>query len=29
VVKPIGLPELVNAVVLMRAYWLDLVEAPE
>ena len=28
-VKPIGLPELVNAVVLMRAYWLDLVEAPE
>jgi two-component system response regulator len=29
VVKPVGLPELVSAVVLMRAYWLDLVEAPE
>jgi two-component system response regulator len=28
-VKPIGLPELVDAVALMRAYWLGLVEAPE
>jgi CheY-like chemotaxis protein len=29
VVKPMGLPELVNAVALMRGYWLGLVEAPE
>jgi len=29
VVKPIGLPELVSAVSLMRAYWLGLIEAPE
>jgi len=29
VVKPIGLPELVRAVTLIRTYWLGLVEAPE
>jgi CheY-like chemotaxis protein len=29
VVKPIGLPELVSAVALMRAYWLGLIEVPE
>jgi len=29
VVKPIGLPELVSAVALMRAYWLGLIEGPE
>jgi two-component system response regulator len=29
VVKPIGLPELVSAVALLRAYWLDLIEVPE
>jgi CheY-like chemotaxis protein len=29
VVKPIGLPELVSAVALMRAYWMGLIEAPE
>jgi CheY-like chemotaxis protein len=28
-VKPIGLPALVDAVARMRAYWLELVEAPE
>jgi two-component system response regulator len=29
VVKPAGLPELVSAVTLIRAYWLELIEAPE
>ena len=29
VVKPVGLPELVNAVTLIRTYWLELIEAPE
>jgi CheY-like chemotaxis protein len=29
VVKPIGLPELVSAVTLIRTYWLGLIEAPE
>ena len=30
VVKPIGLPELVDAVALMRAYWLGpMIEAPQ
>jgi CheY-like chemotaxis protein len=29
VVKPIGLPELVSAVKLIRAYWLELIEVPE
>jgi CheY-like chemotaxis protein len=29
VVKPVGLPELVSAVTLMRTYWLGLIEVPE
>jgi CheY-like chemotaxis protein len=30
VIKPIGMPELVDAVALLRAYWLGLtIEAPE
>jgi two-component system response regulator len=29
VVKPVGLPELVSAVTLLRAYWLGLSEVPE
>jgi CheY-like chemotaxis protein len=29
VVKPLGLPELVDAVSLMRAYWLQLIEVPK
>jgi CheY-like chemotaxis protein len=29
VVKPLGLPELVSAVTLIRTYWLGLIEAPE
>ncbi len=28
VVKPVGLPELVQAVNLMRTYWLGLIEVP-
>ena len=28
VVKPVGLPELVHAVNLMRTYWLGLIEVP-
>ena len=29
VVKPVGLPELVQAVNLMRTYWLGLIEVPK
>src|SRR5450756_2336891 len=29
VVKPVGLPELVHAVTLIRTYWLGLVEVPK
>ena len=29
VVKPVGLPELVHAVTLMRSYWLGLIEVPK
>ena len=29
VVKPVGLPELVQAVNLMRTYWLGLIEMPK
>jgi CheY-like chemotaxis protein len=29
VVKPVGLPELVSAVTLIRTYWLGLIEVPE
>jgi CheY-like chemotaxis protein len=29
VVKPVGLPELVAAVNLMRTYWLGLIEVPK
>ena len=29
VVKPVGLPELLHAVTLMRAYWLGLIEVPK
>jgi CheY-like chemotaxis protein len=29
VVKPPGLPELVSAITLIRAYWLGLIEVPE
>ena len=29
VVKPVGLPELVQAVNLMRGYWLGLIEVPK
>lgn len=29
VVKPVGLPELVHAVALIRTYWLGLVEVPK
>jgi CheY-like chemotaxis protein len=29
VVKPFGLPELVEAVKIMRSYWLGLVEVPQ
>ena len=29
VVKPAGMPELVSAVALIRAYWLGLIEVPE
>jgi CheY-like chemotaxis protein len=28
VVKPVGLPELVHAVTLLRTYWLGLIEVP-
>jgi CheY-like chemotaxis protein len=29
VVKPVGLPELVHAVTLIRRYWLGLIEVPK
>ena len=29
VVKPIGMPELVSAVALIRSYWLGLIEVSE
>ena len=29
VVKPIGMPELVSTVALIRSYWLGLIEVPE
>jgi CheY-like chemotaxis protein len=29
VVKPVGLPELVHAVTLIRGYWLGLIEVPK
>lgn len=29
VVKPVGLPELVHAVALIRSYWLGLIEMPK
>jgi CheY-like chemotaxis protein len=29
VVKPVGLPELVHAVTLIRTYWLGLIEVPK
>ena len=29
IVKPVGLPELVHAVTLMRNYWLGLIEVPQ
>jgi CheY-like chemotaxis protein len=29
VVKPVGLPELLHVVSLMRAYWLGLIEVPK